>query len=119
MNAMLVRRMRKLSESIPSSPALAMPVRAASLSWGISPRKGMLTAPLRSLRLCTRVSMKSIMRNTTPGTASPTSTPSSRMRLRTGETGPAGPSTLSMVRALLSAIACERAFSSRRLSRNM
>ena len=70
-----------------------------------------------SLRPCTRVSIKRISRKTVPGQAMPSSTPSRRIWFLRGETGALPPSALSITRALLSAIACDRAFSSRRFSR--
>ena len=51
--------------------------------------------------------------------AIPTNTPSNKIRLRLGLIGALLPSALSITRALLSAMACVKAFSSRRFKRNI
>ena len=101
---MFVRTILNASEAKPS----------LSLSCsGITPRNGALTLPWMSFLVWILVSRNMIIRKMTPGTASPSSSPRSRILFLLGAIGSPGPEAPSITLALLSTIAWERAFSSR------
>ena len=121
-NDILVRKIRKASDTMlfplsASSSEPCFPSFRPSLSKGISPKNGTLNASSNSFLPRTRVSRNRIIRQATAGKAMPINTPNRRMRFRRGEIGALLPSALSMTRALLSAIAWESAFSSRRFNK--
>ena len=117
--SIFVRIMRKASdtESRPFSRTTiwrrSSPFWGLSRSSGISPNNGILNANSRSLRLCTFVSRILKIPNKPAGSAAPRIIEAKRIIILRGATGLLLPDAGSMMRALLSVIACVKAFSSR------
>ena len=121
MNSMFVRTMRNASET-ESRPLSRTTIPSASspflLPWrGISPKKGMVKTWSNSLRVRTLVSVTFNNHKTPMGITAPKATAAKRIIIDLGATGLLLPEAGSIIRALLSVIACVKAFSSRLFNR--
>ena len=117
-NSMLVRMIRKASDTESRLCSLTTMACLSFLSFnGISPKKGIETTPSTSLRECTFVSFVTISQMIPAGIAQPTTKAAKRIIIDFGAIGADDPDAGSIMRALLSVMACVKAFSSRLFSK--